>query len=180
MSDVTPELSAKFTRKEANLILALLFTIGILTVLDVYEDWLDGATLYHIVPELIMAASALLAARILLLQLAESRREAVLASRAEADEAKRMAFAWKGKADELRRGISETIGKQLSAWQLTEAESDIAFLLLKGLSTAEIAKIRDTSERTIRNQTSDIYSKSGLSGRAQLAAYFLEDLFDRS
>lgn len=33
-----------------------------------------------------------------------------------------------------------------------------------------------TSERTIRAQARSIYAKAGLSGRAALSAFFLEDL----
>jgi len=41
---------------------------------------------------------------------------------------------------------------------------------------AEIAAARATSERTIRAQARSIYAKAGLSGRAALSAFFLEDL----
>ena len=50
------------------------------------------------------------------------------------------------------------------------------FLLLKGLSLKEIADIRHTTEKTARAQSGSIYAKSGLSGRSELAAFFLEDL----
>jgi DNA-binding NarL/FixJ family response regulator len=36
--------------------------------------------------------------------------------------------------------------------------------------------IRDTKEKTVRQQASHLYTKSGLAGRHVLAAYFLEDL----
>jgi DNA-binding CsgD family transcriptional regulator len=51
-----------------------------------------------------------------------------------------------------------------------------ALLLLKGLSVKEIASVRATSERTIRAQSAALYSKAGLTGRAALSAFFLEDL----
>jgi len=49
-------------------------------------------------------------------------------------------------------------------------------MLLKGLSHKEIAAMRQTSERTIREQARAVYRKSGLAGRSSLAAFFLEDL----
>jgi DNA-binding NarL/FixJ family response regulator len=52
----------------------------------------------------------------------------------------------------------------------------VALLLLKGLSLKEIAAVRATSERTIRAQARSVYSKAGLTGRASLSAFFLEDL----
>ena len=52
----------------------------------------------------------------------------------------------------------------------------MALLLLKGLSTKEIAAVRAVSERTIREQSGAIYTKASLTGRAALSAFFLEDL----
>lgn len=52
----------------------------------------------------------------------------------------------------------------------------MALLLLKGLSLKEIATIRAVAERTVREQARSIYSKAGLTGRAALSAFFLEDL----
>jgi DNA-binding CsgD family transcriptional regulator len=81
-----------------------------------------------------------------------------------------------------RRGeieaLSRAIADQLRKWQLTEAEIDIAGLMLKGATLKEIALARDTSEATVRQQAQAIYRKSGLSGRTELSAYFLESLFE--
>jgi DNA-binding NarL/FixJ family response regulator len=49
-------------------------------------------------------------------------------------------------------------------------------LLLKGFSHREIAELRETSERTVREQARALYRKASLKGRASLSAYFLEDL----
>jgi DNA-binding NarL/FixJ family response regulator len=48
--------------------------------------------------------------------------------------------------------------------------------MLKGLRHKEIATMRETSERTVRQQALTIYKKAGLDGRTDLAAFFLEDL----
>lgn len=74
------------------------------------------------------------------------------------------------------RGLAHAIDEQLDAWGLTPAEKEVAFLLLKGFSFKEIAPVRGTSERTVRQQGLAVYAKSGLAGRAELAAFFLEDL----
>lgn len=86
--------------------------------------------------------------------------------------------AWRARSQQLMAGLSDAIGDQFAAWGLTNAEADIAGLMLKGLSLREIAGLRNTSEATIRQQAQGIYRKSGLSNRAQLSAYFLEDLYD--
>ncbi len=76
----------------------------------------------------------------------------------------------------LLDGLGKEIDRQFEAWGLTPAEREVALLLLKGLRHKEIAQIRNTSERTVRQQALSIYRRGGLEGRTDLAAYFLEDL----
>lgn len=76
----------------------------------------------------------------------------------------------------LLQGFGAAIQKQFGLWRLTKAEAEVGLLILKGLSHKEIAQVRQTSERTIREQARALYRKSGLSGRAELSAFFLEDL----
>lgn len=98
--------------------------------------------------------------------------------RADLDHARREGAEWRAKGRKLMETLSDAIRAQFDLWDLTPAESDIAGLMLKGLSLKEIASLRKTSEATIRQQAQGIYRKSGLSNRAQLSAYFLEDLYD--
>jgi DNA-binding CsgD family transcriptional regulator len=63
-------------------------------------------------------------------------------------------------------------------WGLTPAEMDVALFSIKGLSTAEIAAMRETSDGTVKAQTNAIYRKAGVSGRPQLLSLFIEDLMD--
>ena len=83
---------------------------------------------------------------------------------------------WQDKASELLRGLGEKINEQLDDWHLSQAEKEVALLLIKGLSTKELANYRGTSEKTVRQQASQIYAKANLDNRAELAAFFLEDL----
>ncbi len=83
---------------------------------------------------------------------------------------------WRATARAHVDGLSLAIRNQFNAWRLTEGEADIAVLMLKGLSHKEIARLRDSGEATVRQQAAAIYRKSGLSSRAELAAFFLEDL----
>jgi DNA-binding CsgD family transcriptional regulator len=74
------------------------------------------------------------------------------------------------------RELGAAIQKQFQDWGLTPAEQEVGLLLLKGFSHKEIARLRKTSEATIRQQAASIYQKSSLNGRAALSAYFLEEL----
>jgi DNA-binding NarL/FixJ family response regulator len=65
---------------------------------------------------------------------------------------------------------------QFAEWGLSPSESEIALLLIKGLSMKEVAEARQVKEKTIRQQATSVYAKSGYAGRHELAAHFIEDL----
>lgn len=85
---------------------------------------------------------------------------------------------WRRQSQLLLEGLGEAVERQFADWRLTAAEAEVAGLILKGMSSKQIARARATSEATIRQQAQSVYRKSGLSNRAELAAYFLEDVFD--
>lgn len=154
---------------------ALFATIALLIAADLFTDYQEGASLVHIASELVVLLLAMVGAA-----LGWRRLRQVSAERArlDADLARTRAEAqrWRQENEELVLGLSQAIERQLAQWGLSEAESEVALLLLKGLSLQEIAGLRGTSERTVREQARAVYRKSGLSGRATLSAYFLEDL----
>jgi DNA-binding CsgD family transcriptional regulator len=61
-------------------------------------------------------------------------------------------------------------------WALTPSERDVALLAIKGLPIADIARVRQTKEGTIKAQCNKIYSKAGVTGRQQLLSLFIDDL----
>jgi DNA-binding CsgD family transcriptional regulator len=102
------------------------------------------------------------------------RRERLLIG--DLDRARAEAERWKHDASEHLRGLGAAIDAQFERWALSSAERGVALLLLKGLAHKEIAEIRGTTEKTVRQQALALYRKAGLSGRAELSAFFLEDL----
>jgi len=70
----------------------------------------------------------------------------------------------------------DVMQKQFDAWMLTGSEQDVVLGLLKGLSFREVAEIRDTREKTVRQQAANVYRKAGVAGRHELAGWFFEDL----
>lgn len=85
---------------------------------------------------------------------------------------------WRRRRASEIAALSDAIDAQFTAWGLSAAERDVAGLMLKGMSLKEIALARDTADATIRQQAQAVYRKAGLSGRAELSAYFLDSLFD--
>lgn len=92
----------------------------------------------------------------------------------------RQAIQDRNKAQERLRRASgaflDLLEERFGEWALTPAERDVALFAIKGMSTAEIAVLRQTSEGTVKAQTNAIYRKAGVSGRSQLLSLFIDDL----
>lgn len=174
MTDEDPRLA----RRATLLFACIAAAIGA----DLIGDWGEGAGATHLALEgavmgiamigLWLGAKRLLALRRTTQRLrgeTEELRGALAKTREEAAH-------WRSETAELLAGLGAAIDRQFERWQLSPAEREVGLLLLKGLSHQEVAEVRGTSERTVRQQARALYKKSGLSGRADLAAYFLEDL----
>lgn len=147
---------------------ALFAVIFVLIGWDVLIDYREGASLPHIVIELAVLVLTLIGVILLWSRLRRTRLDLAVAIK-EADQ-------WRRESRELLQGLGVVIERQFKRWSLTRAESEVGLLMLKGLSHKQIAAVRQTSERTIREQARALYRKSGLSGRNALSAFFLEDL----
>ena len=157
-------------------VLTLLFvSIALVIGADLVSDWLEGGSLSHAAVELAVMMAALAGAAMLVRDLVRARARTKTLAR-ELATSHRDAQRYREEAAELLRGLGETIDRQLDRWSLTQAEKEVAILLLKGLSHQEVADVRGTSERTARKQARAVYSKADLEGRAELSAFFLEDL----
>jgi DNA-binding CsgD family transcriptional regulator len=85
--------------------------------------------------------------------------------------------------EEMDRGLRAARGEMAQIidsffddWQLTPSEKDVGLLILKGFDNEAIAAIRGTAAGTIRAQSTRIYAKAGVDGRAQLFSLLLEEL----
>lgn len=156
--------------------LLLYATIFLLIGLDVVGDYSDGIDWAHIAIELAVLLIAVIGLSILgkayyhntQLTLKNMQTDLALAQQ----ESKR----WREESRSLIQGLGIEIQKQFVRWHLSEAECEIGLLILKGFSLQEIADIRNSSERTVREQARAIYRKAGITGRTELSAFFLEDL----
>lgn len=84
--------------------------------------------------------------------------------------------AWRARAESALDGLGRAIDQQCSDWGLTPTEREITLRLLKGQGHKQIAADTGRSERTVRQHAVAVYQKSGLGGRAELAAFFLDGL----
>ena len=89
----------------------------------------------------------------------------------------------KEKAEESLRSVQlafrDHVEERFRRWELTAAERDVALFTIKGMSVAEIAELRSTSEGTVKAQSAGIYRKSGVKNRTQLVSLFIDDLIEQ-
>lgn len=144
-------------------------------IYDIYTNLLDGVATNHIIHEVILCAVAMI---ILTSMIISSFRTNRLLKKLQLElvETKQSNQLWKKKSHDAAVNFSRMIEQQFEEWNLSPSEKEISFLLIKGLSMKEIAHLRETQEKTVRIQATTIYKKSGLSGRQELAAFFLEDI----
>lgn len=163
------------SKNERWFIAVILSLIAVLTSIDIYNDYFQGVAFWHIFIESAVALIALVG--VYYIMRGHFRLQRTLEKEQQfSNELQTEALKWKRVSKTYLEGLSAEIDNQLDRWVLTEAEKDVTFLLLKGLSIKEIASLRNTSTKTVRTQTNAVYSKSGLSGRSELSAFFLEDL----
>jgi DNA-binding CsgD family transcriptional regulator len=112
----------------------------------------------------------------LLLRVTQRQRQEHLQVIRDLEVAKVQGQRWRAETRTILQGLGEAIDAQFGRWSLTDAEREVALLLLKGLSSKEVAAVRNSGERTVREHARSIYYKAGLTGRAALSAFFLEDL----
>lgn len=140
-------------------------------VMDDPTTWLS----FHVVFETLMIAGALLMATTLWLGWWRAAHAAATL-RVTLDHRSAERDRWRASAQDALEGLGQAIDRQFTEWYLTPAEREVALLVLKGHGHKQIAALTARSERTVRQHAGVVYEKSGLAGRAELAAFFLQDL----
>lgn len=152
----------------------LILTFGLLALYDLTLEW-ERASLPHILAEFFLGAVAW-GWGLLLLKKSWRLKQDLRNSKNQIDHLENDLEHWRTESAKWSHGLSLSIDKQFSLWKLSPAEKEVALLLMKGLELKLVAEVRQTTERTARQQAFNVYQKSGLKGRAELTAFFLEDL----
>jgi hypothetical protein len=146
--------------KSNDLFLALLLLVtGAATIIDLTSDGFNKESLTHLLIEgfIFLASSA---AFVVLFVRIRKDLAIISSTRSELTRSHADAAAWKKRANVFIMGLGEEIQAQFDQWDLTPAEKEVTH----------------RSERTIRQHAGSVYQKSDLTGRAELSAFFLEDL----
>lgn len=163
----------KFRSQEVFFV-ALLILITVLTTSDLISDYLEGTEAWHLAIEALVVLMSVGGIAYLLQAFSKRQRE-LETVKAQLLETKDNLSEARAQISAVGQEYSQVIQKQFETWQLTPSEKEVASLLLKGLSFDEIANVRNTKEKTVRQQATAIYRKSGLGSRHEFAAWFFED-----
>lgn len=146
-----------------------------LSSFDLILDFRNQTSWSHLISEGIILSISLVLFGLIWIQAYRLKKETQILGK-ELKASREEARLWQEKNQEMIHGLNQSIDEQFNHWKLTRAEKEVALFLLKGLSLKEIAQLREVSERTVRQQSIEIYRKSKLAGRAEFAAFFLDDL----
>ena len=136
----------------------VLITASLFFIYDIAADLLNGSDSYfHILVEFAVFTGTSIALYL------EIRRVMQLHSTVVVE---------KDKVARLSGDLFNAINRSFEQWNLTATEKEIALLLIRGLSMQEIGVLRGVKEKTIRQQATQIYAKSGYSNRDSYAGFF--------
>ena len=154
----------------------VLFIFGT-SLVEIISEFAEGETFESMGDDLIRFA---LSASVLALFIYEIylQRRALQELRAQLDKARGQLVQLDAKTRSIASQYRAVMQKQFDAWDLTTSEQDVVIGLLKGLSFREIATLRETKEKTVRQQASSVYRKADVASRNELAAWFFEDMLE--
>ena len=81
--------------------------------------------------------------------------------------------------DMASSALQDVIESHFTEWKLTASERDVAALMVKGLSIAEIADVRGSAEGTVKAHLNAIYRKASARNRAEVLSHIMDTLIDK-
>ena len=68
--------------------------------------------------------------------------------------------------------------KKFESWGFTYAEREIAILVLRGFTNAQIAELRETKVGTVKVQIHKLIQKTNSASRTDFMAVFMDEFLD--
>lgn len=150
--------------------------IFLISFVDIVQDWEGmGGLNTHILVEAVLGLIAFSAFFVMIYWSIEQNKKLKSLKTSLSTTIKQLNASQK-QTQKLMGEFSKLIQNQFNEWNFTDSEKEVGLLLLKGFTLDEIASLRETKEKTVRQQASNLYKKAGIAGRHELVAYFFEDL----
>ncbi len=151
---------------------AIVAFIAVSGIIDLYLDDTGHGLNRHQIVEIIFLVVAVLSVIFLWITLSRrlsSTKEMLFTATKELE-------VFRTQNRSVLEAMRDAVHIQFQKWKFSPSEVKIAELLIRGYSSRQIAGILNKSDRTVRNQAISIYQKSGMTGRHDLAAFFLLDV----
>lgn len=156
--------------------LFVLFVFGT-SIFEIISEFAAGETMAEMGDDLArFALSSVMLAMFVYDHVAQKRALGEL--RGQLEKARGQLAQLDAQSQNVARQYRGVLQKQFDAWRLSASEQDVVIGMLKGLSFREIAALRETREKTVRQQASSVYRKAGVASRNELAAWFFEDMLE--
>ncbi len=165
-------------RTKELLFIAILLIIVVANLADLIYDTMMDAAIWHLLEEGVVITLSIGAIIYLIIKV-KNQHNHLMGLKSELDESQLTLERLGRQMKAARSQYSKVIQEQFEGWKLSDSEQEIAIFLLKGLSFKEIAALRHTREKTVRQQASVIYTKAGVTGRHDFAAWFFEDFLQK-
>ncbi|MCG8547654.1 MAG: LuxR C-terminal-related transcriptional regulator [Alphaproteobacteria bacterium] len=166
----------QFPHRQTVFAVFVLFVFGT-SAAEIISEFVDGETLGSMGDDLSRFALSAIVLGIFLFELRAQRRTLKELS-AQLNKGRGQLAQLDTRSREIAGQYRAVMQKQFDAWKLTASEQDVVIGMLKGLSFREIAELRETREKTVRQQASAVYRKAGVASRHELAAWFFEDMLE--
>ncbi len=154
----------------------MLFVFGI-SGFEIFREFANGETLVTMADDVCWFVFSAILLTFFVLEYVTQQR-ALKALRVQLKQVRGRLAQVDPRSQQLASQYRAVMQKQFDEWLLTTSEQDVVILLLKGLSFREIASLRETQEKTVRQQASSVYRKAGVTSRHELAAWFFEDMLE--
>lgn len=170
------DASGQFRYRQTLFVVFVLIVFGT-SVVEIVTEFMNGETLTTMVDDM----SGVAVSALVLMGFAYERRaqhKALKDLRGKLESARGQLAKLDARSPQLAGQYRAVMQKQFDAWSLTASEQDVVIGMLKGLSFREIAELRQTREKTVRQQATSVYRKAGVNSRNELTAWFFEDMLD--
>jgi len=78
----------------------------------------------------------------------------------------------------LKNDFDTLLKRKFAAWGFTDAEREIAILVLRGFTNAQIAELRETKVGTVKVQIHKLIQKTNSVSRTDFMAIFMDEFLD--
>lgn len=137
---ITTKKGLNVNQKERLIIAGILIAITLMVGFDLATDSREGVVIWHLFAEGTIGIASLIGVFYVLrgsIHLKHQLEKEIYVF----SEFRKEAEKWRAESRKYLAGLSQAIDQQLTKWNLTTAEKEVAFFLLKGLSLKDIAEV---------------------------------------